>query len=397
MPGYGQSMLTLLLATALATPCEPMGSTTFDALLLDAQVAADRGDSVTHQALVDEIERALPCLRFAPPPRRWAELLLQLSLVAFSEGGDWEPPLELALALRPTLDRGVGGAHPMARFEPAERETKRTPVDSPFTVYVDGAQSRTVTDDGLFHLVQVKSERGHWRSHFGADIPPRGFFEQPIPSDSPWRGWLTATLRAGAGYRSQRTSETSGGTQFVPNTAAATSQGGGSVRFGFRYRNDVAVIGLIEPEVSELRSPAGSAAFLGVGRPLGPVTVGLGASVLWVDAIRGCQSDGLVGASYCPRSLALPMGGLALWAPLRRSTWALTAGGGRSALFVDGHAAFSVGSSGLLVGLRAAGALAFIGQAGGTSGTIATVRGGLEVGWGLREGVSRDQPLAEGQ
>ena len=121
----GRCALAVMAALTLAGPaaaepptCAPLEQTEFRSLVLDAQAAIDRDDAALHATIVEEILERVPCLRFAPSPRLWSEFLVGVAIVEFASGGDWQTTLGAALRIRPTVDRGVGGGHPMATWEP---------------------------------------------------------------------------------------------------------------------------------------------------------------------------------------------------------------------------------------------------------------------------------------
>ncbi|MEZ4321112.1 MAG: hypothetical protein R3F61_26775 [Myxococcota bacterium] len=163
-------MLAALIAVAWAEPtCQSLESERFRSLLVDAQSELDRGDLAAVKTVLSEISRDLPCLKQAPPPRLWAELMAVQAVASFADGGDWQSPLAAALRIRPSIDRGVGRSHPIYSWEP-EPEPEWLPYEGEATLYVDGRQvDRRPPADG-WYLVQ-KTDGDYWESYWQRDTP----------------------------------------------------------------------------------------------------------------------------------------------------------------------------------------------------------------------------------
>ncbi len=173
-------LLVVLMAGAPASAqdasCEPTDEPEFRGLVLQSQAAIDRGDVELNAQIQHELEERLPCLVFAPPPRLWADYLVTVAIGSFVAGKPWQPALFTALQIRPGVDRGVSGAHPIARWEPppAEPSAEPTPVPSGVLLYIDGLPAETLPPTQGMHLVQRRDGKW-WASTIVVD--------EAIPSD----------------------------------------------------------------------------------------------------------------------------------------------------------------------------------------------------------------------
>jgi len=114
--------------------------------------------------------------------------LVTRSVAAYAANSDWQSPLSSALMVDPTVDRAVGGNHPVATWTlPTGGQATSTQVPMAVTVYVDGRVSRYVPPLTGPHLVQVV-EDGALRSMYGTDIPSSvvvDFFTPTAPPSTP--------------------------------------------------------------------------------------------------------------------------------------------------------------------------------------------------------------------
>lgn len=187
-------MIGLFVAVALAdkpvkikpADCEPLDEAGFRSFVLDAQAAMDRDDAALNVQILGELDERLPCLTFAPAPRVWADLLVSKSIAAFAAQGDWQTPLAAAVRVRPQIDRGVGSAHPIGKWEPpaGEPPVSAGPLPSGVVLWVDGVLATELPPVAGLHLVQRESA-GQWVSRVVLDeaIPPEwltGVIVQPL-------------------------------------------------------------------------------------------------------------------------------------------------------------------------------------------------------------------------
>jgi hypothetical protein len=150
--------------------CRPLEREAFRSLVVDSQSALDRGDLDLLLAILDEIDRDVPCLEFAPAPRLWADLMVVQAVAAFAQDGDWKRPLAAALRIRPGIDRSVGRAHPMYDWLPPP-EDDGTPWTGEATLYVDGKESAALPPEDGWYLVQ-KTDGEYWETHWQRSEPP---------------------------------------------------------------------------------------------------------------------------------------------------------------------------------------------------------------------------------
>jgi hypothetical protein len=162
--------------------CEALDEAAFRGFVLDAQAALDRDDAALNAQILAELDERMPCLTFAPAPRVWADLLVSKAIAAFAAGGDWQVPLAAAVRVRPQIDRGVGSAHPIGKWEPAEAAplVSPGPVPAEVALWVDGLRVTELPPVAGLHLVQRESD-GQWIS--------RVLVDEGVPPD-----WLTGVV-----------------------------------------------------------------------------------------------------------------------------------------------------------------------------------------------------------
>lgn len=191
----------LVAPTALAVPdCEPLGEDAFRALFLDALAAIDRDDAALHAAIVQEVRGRISCLTFAPPPRLWADFLVGLAVVEFSQGGEWEEPMAAALRIRPNVDRLVSGAHPINRWEPPPIPGEDGgAVPDGVAFYVDGQPSDRLPPTTGLYLVQKEDEgyfETRWTREAGLDM---GWVTAPVERPRRFETWAFVSGGLGVG------------------------------------------------------------------------------------------------------------------------------------------------------------------------------------------------------
>lgn len=183
-------MIALFVGVALAdkpvkikpADCEPLDEAGFRSFVLDAQAALDRDDAALNAQILGELDQRIPCLTFAPAPRVWADLLVSKAIAAFAAQGDWQTPLAAAVRVRPQIDRGVGSAHPIGRWEPPEggAPVSAGPLPPGVELWVDGVVVTELPPAAGLHLVQRESD-GQWIS--------RVLVDEPLAED-----WLTGVI-----------------------------------------------------------------------------------------------------------------------------------------------------------------------------------------------------------
>ena len=216
--------IAIIAGVARAEPCTAgLDEVAFQTRILNAQTAADQAKPELHRHIVADLQARLPCLRFAPTPREWSEYLVLEALMEFGRGGDWQTPLDAAIALRPSVDRGVGEWHPFMDHAPAPAApVRKVVVPGGVNVYVDGESAAEIPVGSGVHLVQ-REEGGRWRT-FVQRVDPVSidWLVAPFPARSTWRGVVHAALGGGLGGGIQRRSPQWGavagaGRPVVPN------------------------------------------------------------------------------------------------------------------------------------------------------------------------------------
>lgn len=374
-------MITLLLA--LAFGCEPLDSSTFRGLVLDAELAADRGDAGTQGAVVEAIEQRISCMAFTPEPRLWANFLAQVALTRFGEDRDWQTPLTSALVLRPTLDRGVGGAHPIARFEVPSNEATPELLPEPVDAYVDGVQSTTWPADGRPHLAQVRQGK-RWRSAWVVS-PLASFWTQPIPASSPWRGWSVAGVRPSVVHRTQRRSDRSDVPGLRAPSFTATRAGLSLDLMGGLSYEDTIGHAAIRSGIDSAAEPFGSIVTLGIGRRLGRLELSVGPGLFWPTAQYG---DVVVNdePGYRRNAFATPMLASTIVLSPKQCSVATTLGAWSSGAHADARATCALGrQTGWSLGIAGQLVAGSFRQAGSDVRLQAfDTQAGLFLGWTVR-------------
>lgn len=158
-------------ASAQERSCHVVREVDFRGLVYQLQAAIDRGDANTSHALSEEIYGQVSCFGFAPDSRLLADYLVARAVDAFAANDPWEPAMALALQLRPDVDRGVGGGHPLATWEPPARPPAlMTPTPAGVELTVDGVSARSLPSPQGLHLVQRRSGE-YWASLWTLDQP----------------------------------------------------------------------------------------------------------------------------------------------------------------------------------------------------------------------------------
>jgi hypothetical protein len=197
-------IVVALAGAALAgTRCVPLDEDELRRLVLASQEALDRDDSTTHASIVDEAYARVACLTFAPPPRLWADLLVGVAIARFYRHEDWESPMAAALRAHPSVDRGVGGGHPLATFDPPPVEGTGGLAPEGVDLWVDGIETHTLpAPDGL-HLVQ-RHEGRFWSTRIVQDaaVDPDWLTDRmELPPHL--ATWGTVSLQVGGGSARQ--------------------------------------------------------------------------------------------------------------------------------------------------------------------------------------------------
>ncbi len=216
-------MLWILLAAppaVAAEACEPLDEPAFRDLLLQLQAGIDRGDLDLSKEVVAAFETRIPCLTFAPEPRRWADLLVGEAIVRFAEGAPWEPVMTTALRIYPAVDRGVSSRHPLASWEPPEPSEPLDVVRASDNLWVDGLRAEALPPAHEVHLVQ-RTDGRFWNSiRTGPDQPlPPGWASAPVEQPDRVISWGAFGLGMGIGSIDQQPGFAS---DWTPTIAAGT-------------------------------------------------------------------------------------------------------------------------------------------------------------------------------
>lgn len=215
--------LLSLSPPAGASPCAPVSELAFRAGLLELRTALELDRPATHAALVDGLLDDVPCLAFAVPERLWAELLVHVALRRFTAGGDWEGPLDAALRLYPSVDRGVGPGHPLFDHVPAGPAAEAgAPASSALLWWVDGSPALSIPGGGV-HLVQATD--GRWWGGavtLGAPLPVE-WVRDPISPPPHLAGWVRTGVVGGPSLSAQRATPLAA--DWFPTGARASASG----------------------------------------------------------------------------------------------------------------------------------------------------------------------------
>jgi hypothetical protein len=202
---------------AAAAGCELLDGE-FRAFVLDAESAIDRGDLDLTREVVVQVTQKVPCLKFAPEPRIWADFMVVTAIVAYEDGQDWQSPLAAALRIRPAIDRVVGRGHPMYGWEPPiEPAWAPLPASLPGQqVLVDGRLAEGLPPDRGWYLVQ-RTDGRFWDTYWLKNAPPsETWWTTEVPQPPRIRGWVAGGLHVG-GMRPQQTPQGGGWEVFIPS------------------------------------------------------------------------------------------------------------------------------------------------------------------------------------
>lgn len=168
-----------LIHSVQAAECVDLDRERFRTLLVDSQNAVDRGDLGLLKTVLGEVERDVPCMDFAPPPRQWAELMVVVAIANHADGENWKSALGAALRIRPGIDRGVGRSHPIYAWEPSDPGTPR-PYEGDNQLYVDGRLSTQLPPEGGWYLIQ-KTDGEYWETRWQRTEPvSSAWAEEPV-------------------------------------------------------------------------------------------------------------------------------------------------------------------------------------------------------------------------
>jgi hypothetical protein len=276
------------------------------------------------------------------------------ALARFGQPGDWQAPLAAALRIRPSVDRGVGGGHPIARFE-VEPITASSPGLAPagMTMFVDGEPASELPPRTGLYLVQLERD-GVWKSLLVVDqAVPADWLAQAPTRPAAWTGWGHFVANMAYGGMSQRRDPV---WEFEDEDAAFIPEadwGGlwpsmmarGGVSYGL-----AGLVGELSVGLAGVQRPRGSTAQAAAVVRLGDVVVGAGGGWVGLTAFEGDPGVSTPGDTAY-RSYDEPVGhGLvtvALWGPTVDA--GLSAGMGPSVARVVAHAgwALNTGSRGM--------------------------------------------------
>jgi len=234
----------LIGLAAAQTTCSDLEPDRFRSLIIDSQSALDRGDLDLLKTVLAEVEKDLPCLRFAPPPRLWADLMAVQAVANFADGADWKSPLAAALRIRPGIDRGVGRSHPIYTWTPEETPPNR-PFSGPSELYVDGRESDLLPPVDGWYLIQ-KTDGEYWESYWQRDVPVSTTWVNAAvdrPAEVFWQ--LGGGLQAGFAHITQVASQLED-TEWIPRNSRFYSFGnpmqsklGGAAVWGVVFKGKV--------------------------------------------------------------------------------------------------------------------------------------------------------------
>ena len=140
--------------------CTPLDEESFRSATSSARSRLDAEDLDAFLEEQRALEARLPCLSFVPEPEAWATWLVDVAVVAYFRGEDWQSPLATALQIAPDIDRGVGPRHEIATWSPPPAVAPAGPVPRGAELFVDGRPAERLPGPGGLHLVQLRDARG---------------------------------------------------------------------------------------------------------------------------------------------------------------------------------------------------------------------------------------------
>lgn len=283
----------LVPSFAWGATCEPLDEQDFRGLLLQLQAGIDRGDLELSKEVLSAVENRLPCLTFAPEPRRWADLLMGEAVVRFAEGDDWEPVLTTALRIYPGVDRGVSSQHPLASWEPPPPDPPGQGGTVPDGIYVDGLPADELPPAGEVHLIQ-RTDGRYWNTFRTgpSQALPAGWTDEEVeqpPRIVSWGvlggGLGIASLGQTPTFQSDWTPTIAQGTRTAPALALhGQAQATIYSAFGFYTRGSV---------WTWSQSPGIDAHIAGIGT-WRALTVGAGVGTASVEVVQGPETPVLL-------------------------------------------------------------------------------------------------------
>jgi hypothetical protein len=182
--------------------------------------------------------------------------------LVFSQRGQWQSSLDMALRIYPRVDRNVGSRHPMARHEvsePAESVSVALPDD--VRLYVDGEPSSALPSPTELHLVQL-TKNGLWRSQMVSGEPvSQDWLNAPFRAPTTVRFWGNASVAVGVWgvgqWRGPNWPDDGGGMPYHPDGKrfafwpGLVARGGLQIgRLGFVAAVDVGLVNFTRPIAS---------------------------------------------------------------------------------------------------------------------------------------------------
>jgi hypothetical protein len=228
----------------------------------------------------------LPCLEFVPRSERWAELLVGIAIVEYSQQGDWKAPLATALHIHPGVARLVGPLHEMYAWEPpaAPQMTEQT-IPEGVRIYLDGELLTRVSQTPGLHLAQRRTGDG-WTTLLMRDGEiPSGWFDEPsLLARSGVDKRLGVGLLAGLGLLSQAVDDSGDFLADASQTRPA---------FGLGLNAGIGLVGSVgfyaDAAIPDVLGFRGIGAHGGLGWGLGPVELQAGGGVQRVSAVAGAE------------------------------------------------------------------------------------------------------------
>jgi hypothetical protein len=310
-------MWLLALWAAAAAACDPFPADELQQRVELARKSLFYDDMTTFRSVTAEIASRAGCIGHVVAPEVWARHLVSLSIAAYAANEDWQGPLTAALRADPTVDRGVGAAHPISRWSPPEEtEEEARPVAENARVYLDGRRVQFLPVLRGPHLVQIERDGVVTSLYLETGNVPEDWLARPPknPTREPRAGWTTLSGRVGWVAAGQSTTEP--GTWIDDRASSAAGMGfSASGAAAIAGRVGVIAEGMVMPTEFPLaaRGSLGAgvvgeqlAVGLGVVAPRLVLVVGDEAASGWsagpavmASAVRG-PFDGAVEAAWSP-------------------------------------------------------------------------------------------------
>jgi hypothetical protein len=214
-------LIRVLLASALLLPTQALGACT-DILQADLKPYFDRSseaigndDLIGHGTTVRELKEALPCLndQLEAPP--WAAFLVELSIVKFSTGQEWQTALDTAYRIDSNLHIDYGPPD-IRQYLPKRSTSEMRAVADNGSYFLDGLPLNEAGKLEGLHIAQRFADES-WET--------RVLENAPFPEE--WLAPKPAAIEAAAPSSGTTKKKKVSGLLIAGGTMAAVGSAGG--------------------------------------------------------------------------------------------------------------------------------------------------------------------------